>query len=181
MAKSLTFTSIAVSGQACSGKSTLCKLLSNKLEWCYVEIGGEIRKLAIEHHLAIEHFGSIPDPQLRQVDEHIEQRISIETNTIWDGRLACYLARKATRIFKIYCIAPIELRSLRLSVREKISLENARAIIEKRDSEEEEVFRRLYALHSPYNEKWVNLKVDTSNPPDALLNSILNETHFAKT
>ena len=54
-------TSIAVSGQCSSGKSTLCRVLDKKLGWKHVNVGDEFKRLAVEHGFRIENFGSIPE------------------------------------------------------------------------------------------------------------------------
>jgi cytidylate kinase len=127
------YRSIAVSGQACSGKSTICKLLGEKTGWTHVDVGSEFRKLAVNCHLEIEQFGSIPETSLREVDQEIAQRIAKEFNKIWDGRLVCYLSQPVDSVFKVYCTAPMEVRTKRLSQRERISIADASGKIKKRD------------------------------------------------
>lgn len=166
---------IAVSGQSCSGKSTICKLLGEKLAWKHVDIGSEFRKLAANNHLEIENFGSIPDNHLREIDLQISQRICTEHCVVWDGRLACYLSRKIQGVFKVYCGAPIEVRSQRLASREGISVEIAKAKIERRDLEEKEVFERLYSLSDPFNAEWTDLKISTLKSPEFLVEEVLNQ------
>jgi cytidylate kinase len=134
------FCAIAVSGQSSSGKSTLCRILAAKLSWKHVDIGAEFRRLASLHQLEIEQFGSVPDKQLIEIDKQITERIHVEPYTVWDGRLACYLSKDVTTVFKVFCTAPIDTRSQRLSVREKISLKEADTRIEKRDAEEKKYF-----------------------------------------
>jgi cytidylate kinase len=175
MPSKLTFYhSIAISGQACSGKSTLCKLLEKKLGWSHINIGAGFRKLATQYHLDIEDFGSIPEEQMREIDRRITKRIYTESHVIWDGRLACYLSRSFENVLKVNCLVPIEIRAQRLASREMTTLAESLEIIEKRDREEKEVFERLYSLSDPYDSKWINLKLDASALPDVLVNLILN-------
>jgi len=175
-------TSLAVSGQCCSGKSTLCRILSKKLDWEHVDIGNEIRKLAELHGLDITCFGSIPDVLLRQIDKQIEDRIRTETKVIWDGRLACYLARDNVKAFKIYCIASLDVRAKRSARRDRTTFREAKTIVLRRDAEEARVFDRLYGLSNSFNPKWINLRVDTSSSsPEVLSNKIMNmlRNHFS--
>lgn len=157
------FSSLAVSGQCCSGKSTLCRILSKKLNWTLVDVGNEFRKIAKTKGIGIEKFGSIPDKLLRQVDNQIRQRIHTEVNTIWDGRLTCYLAHENKRIFKIYCVADLDVRADRCASRDKMPLEEVKRKVLMRDIEEADVFKRLYGFSNPYSPKWVNLRLDTSD------------------
>jgi predicted cytidylate kinase len=171
--KVASFSSIAVSGQACSGKSTICSLLAQSLFWKHVNIGAEFRKLANIAGLEIEKFGSVPENQLRKVDQEITQRIRKEPQVIWDGRLACYLSRDINTVFKVYCTLPVEMRIKRLANREKITLSEARGKISDRDSEEKNVFERLYGLSNQFDPQWVNLQIDTSSSPDELIKQAL--------
>jgi predicted cytidylate kinase len=166
--------SLAISGQCCSGKSTLCRIISGKLGWIHVDIGNEFRKLAELEGLEIERFGAVPDTLLRQIDEKILQHMKNETNTVWDGRLACYLARNNDRVFKVYCVAQLEIRIERAAFRDEISPRKAKQRILARDNEEANVFKRLYDLSTPYDPKWVDLLIDTSaDSPATLSNTIL--------
>lgn len=166
--------SLAISGQCCSGKSTLCKILSGKLGWLHVDVGGEIRKLAREQGLQIEKFGLIPERSLLGIDALIKQQIIAYENRIWDGRLSCYLSRDNPRIFKAYCKAPFEVRIERCAIRDKLSLKEARKKIVIREKEETSVFKKLYDLSSPYSAGWVNLCLDTSlNTPQKLSERVI--------
>lgn len=167
------FSSLAVSGQCCSGKSTLCRVLSKKLNWTHVDVGNEFRKIAKTKGIGIEKFGSIPEKLLRQVDDQIRQRIQTEVNTIWDGRLTCYLAHENMRIFKIYCVADLDVRAERCASRDKMPFEEAKRKVLTRDIEEADVFKRLYGFSNPYNTEWVNLRLDTSYKSSKELASIV--------
>ena len=167
------FTAIAVSGESCTGKSTLSRTLAAKLSWTHFDIGAEFRRLSHLYQLEIEHFGSIPEIPLRLIDEQISKRILTETKTIWDGRLACYLSKDFANVLRIYCTAPIGIRHERLSTREKISLSDAKTRIENRDIEERDVFQRLYSLSNPYNPDWIHLKIESIESVELLTERIL--------
>lgn len=179
---SCNFSSLAVSGQCCSGKSTLCKTLSKKLNWAHVDVGSEFRKIAQTKGIVIERFGSITDELLRQVDDQIRQRIQTEVNMIWDGRLTCYLAHSNNRIFKLYCIADLDVRAERCACRDKIPFEEAERKVLARDKEEADVFRRLYGFSNPYNPEWVNLQLNTSSKSsEGLASIVMKALHLPRT
>jgi cytidylate kinase len=168
------FSSLAVSGQCCSGKSTLCKTLSKKLNWAHINVGNEYRKIAKLKSIEIENFGSIPNTLLRKIDDQIHQRIQTEEHKIWDGRLACYLARDNMKVFKVYCVADLDVCAERSVNRDKTPFEQAKRKVLTRDIEEADVFKRLYGISNPYNIKWVNLRLDTSfNFPEELANMVI--------
>jgi len=172
--KHVNFHSLAVSGNCSSGKSTLCRTLSRRLDWKHVDVGNEFRRLSELKGLRIEEFGSIPDSLLCQIDDRIQDRLKAEVNVIWDGRLACYLARNVPNIFKVYCVANLGIRTERLAKRNRISLTEARRKVLTRDIEEADVFKRLYGISDPYSKKWVDLRLDTtSSSPKELANMVL--------
>jgi len=166
--------SIAVSGQCSTGKSTLCKVLSKRLNWKYVDIGGEFKNVARRHGLRIEDFGAIPEDKLRKIDKQMQRRMKTETNTVWDSRLSCYLARKNRGVFKVYCRAGFEIRVERTANRDSISMDEAAQKVLARDREEIAVFTRLYGILDPCNEKWIDLIIDTSNnSPEELADRVI--------
>ena len=168
------FHSLTVSGECSSGKSTLCRTLSQRLNWRHVDIGKEFRRISELRGFRIEEFGSVPDPLLRQIDDRIQYRIRTEVDVVWDGRLTCYLARNIIKIFKVYCVADPNVRAKRSANREKISFKEARRNVLARDTEEVDVFKRLYGMSNPYSKKWVNLRLDTSyKPPEELADTVL--------
>jgi cytidylate kinase len=107
--------SLSVSGQCSSGKSTLSKLLVHKFNWKYVSVGKEVQRLATEYGFPIEKFGLIPDDILHGIEDKNGQRIKSERNIVWDGRLTCFLARSYKRVLKVYCYANFEKRAKRTS------------------------------------------------------------------
>ena len=137
-------------------------------------MGSEFRKIAKREGLRIEEFGSVPDPSLRQIDNQVQQRIETEANRVWDGRLACFLARNSSSIFKVYCVADLDVRAERLAKRTRLSFQEAKSRVLARDNEEARVFRRLYCLPHPYSRNWVNLRLDTStDSPRNLANAVV--------
>ena len=167
--------SIAVSGQCSSGKSTLCICLSERLNWKHVDIGSDIKKMAKEYNLRVENFGSIPEKQLKMIDEHIRGRMNEVHNIIWDSRLSCYLARNNVQIFKIFCNATDEIRAERTAKRDGISINLALENVIKRDEEEMNVFKKLYGISDISNKEWIDLVVDTSDKNPTELTDLVIE------
>jgi len=57
----------------------------------------------------------------------------------------------------------------------KFSLEEVKEKVLAGDKKETDVFKRLYGITDPYNKKWVNLCLDTSNnSPEELVDIALN-------
>lgn len=170
------YDSIAISGLCCTGKSTLCQLLSDYLNYEHVDIGQEFKKMAKESGLGIEHFGSLPDAMLRSIDIKIMNRMLSDSSIIWDSRLSCYLAKNYSNIFKIFVYADFETRINRYILRNDISRADAKCIILKREKEEKSVFNRLYSIDDPYHSDWIDFSLDTSRgTPQELLATVLSQ------
>jgi cytidylate kinase len=164
---------IAISGQCCSGKSTLCRILAQKLNWIHADVGIEFRAAASLRGLSIEKFGSISDEVLRRIDAETSRRIFNEPFKIWDGRLTCFLARTDPRILKVYCRANVITRAKRCAERDSCTYDEAKIRVRQRDIEEAVVFRRLYGFSNPFNSQWVDLLLDTSSRSVDELSEIL--------
>ena len=76
----MNISSLAVSGQCSSGKSTLSQLLAQKFSWNYINVGEEVKRLATERGLPIEKFGLLPEDVLRGIDIINGERIKSEKN-----------------------------------------------------------------------------------------------------
>jgi len=174
-------TSIAISSQNNTGKTTLSSVLSERLQWKHIRIGEEFRKLANEYNLDIEKFGSIPDEKLILIDEIMKKRMSIEEKKIWDGRLSCFLARGRKDILKVFCTADLNVRIIRASIRSNIDHDTAKKQILDREIEEKKVFHRLYHLDNPYDKKWIDLILNTStNSPSELAQIVIENINLSK-
>lgn len=168
-----------MSGANGTGKTTLCSVLSARLRWKHVKIGEEFRRIAEEFKLDIKDFGSVPDDVLHKVDLIMEEKMAVEKQVVYDGRLSCYLARNRPNIFKILCRANLDVRVERTSIRDNMTIEEAKKQIKAREVEEKKVFKRLYELENPFDLQWIDLVVDSSDKtPEALVSEIIAAIDF---
>jgi len=165
--------SIAISGQACSGKTTLANMLAANLGWNHVNVGQAFRDLAKASGILIENFGSLDDVSLRKVDQEVQVRMKRTSRHVWEGRLTAWLARPLPDVMSIYCLAEDATRATRCAKRQGISLDEAKGLIFKRDEEERVVFKRLYNISDIRKETRFDLSIDTSRKsPKELLDEI---------
>lgn len=166
--------SIAISGSACSGKTTLSTLLAKQLRWNHVNVGQLFRDLAGEQGLPIEKFGSLDDSALRKVDEGVKQRMKTASHVVWEGRLTAWLATTLPDVVSVYCVAGDRTRVKRCAGREHILLADARRQIKQRDDEEGRVFSRLYGIADIRREVHFDILLDTARKvPVELLTEIM--------
>lgn len=93
---------ITISGVPGSGKTTVAKLLSEKLGIPYYSIGGLRAKLAEERHISIDELNAIGETDSStdtSVDDYQRELGKTQDNFIVDGRLSWYFIPNSLKIF----------------------------------------------------------------------------------
>jgi predicted cytidylate kinase len=131
---------ITISGPPGSGKTTVCKKLSETLGLKAVVFGEFFRRLAAERNLSIAEFGALAEknPEIdRMIDSSILDVAKANSDIILESRLCAYmLSRSGIPALKIYLSASPEVRMRRVGIREEESFEDAcRKTIERQASE----------------------------------------------
>lgn len=173
---------ITITGDLASGKSTISKILCEKLGYKYYSNGLYFRNLAKEYNMDVTSFGAY-------VKDHPEIDIEIENNTevfarennrvVIDARLGFY---KVPDSFKVYLKVDIDVASKRAYSDEKRKdTENHKSIEEyknsliKRTNLENERYLKLYNIDRT-NMSNYDLVIDTTNKSiDEVVNIIITE------
>lgn len=170
---------ITISGPPGSGKTTICRLLADRLGYAYVISGNVFREMAKQHGMSLAEFGALAerDPRYdRMIDEAMIQRAMQEENVILEGRLAAHhLARRGIPAFKVYLDADPDTRARRIVEREGDDLE--RSAREMREREECEAQRYLQWYGIDLKDRGVyDLIVDTAKMrPEEIVDLILSK------
>lgn len=96
------FRKITLSGEVASGKSTVGRLLAEKLDYEFVSIGERTRRFAESQGLTIAEFQSqcLSNPQLDlQLDEEFSNECNGRENLIIDYRLGFYFVKRAYHVY----------------------------------------------------------------------------------
>lgn len=162
---------IAISGTAGSGKSTVGKLLAEKLGLKHYSTGDFMREIAKERNLSLEDLGRIAEGD-RSVDATLDKRqIKLgkeEDGFVIDARLGFYFIPNSVKVFldadlKVRAervLKDILIRGLRGEERGK----TIREVIEemkKREESEKTRYLKYYGV-DPYEMEHYDLVVDTS-------------------
>jgi predicted cytidylate kinase len=131
---------ITISGPPGSGKTTVCKMLSDRLGTECVISGNVFREMAKESGLSLREFGKLAECDSkydRLLDERMLEIARKKKEIILEGRLAAYmLHRNGIPAFKVYLDADVEARAKRIAGREGIDLEEAKkAVVEREECE----------------------------------------------
>ena len=109
---------ITIGGLAGSGTTTAAKILSEKLQIPYLSAGEIFRQMAVEKGMDILEFGKFAEGN-DEIDLEIDRRQAVlakeKQNLIVEGRLSAYFVEAN---LKIWFVAPLDIRTERICMRE---------------------------------------------------------------
>ena len=141
---------ITISGPPGSGKTTVAKILAEKLGYPLVS-GGEIfRKMAKEMGMSIIEFGKYAEEHWeidRKIDNEIVNRVKKLENVVVDSRLSGWLAHMNNiPALKVYIDASPEVRVRRLLMREGGEISKIREDMKNREECEKRRYKNIYNI-----------------------------------
>lgn len=93
---------ISIGGTPGSGKSSLAKMLAEKLDYRHYYIGGMRRKMAEERGMTLEELNALGEKEVwtdREVDEYQKRLGETEDNFIIEGRTSFFFIPHSLKIF----------------------------------------------------------------------------------
>jgi predicted cytidylate kinase len=157
---------VTISGPPGSGKTTVCKLLAERLGCDYIISGSVFRSMAQRLDLGLAEFGRLAqrDPKYDQlIDEDMVRQAMEREDVVLEGRLAAHnLARRGIPAFKVYLDAPPRVRAARIVEREHGDVERALEEMLEREQCEAERYRSWYGIDLKDMSVY-DLVVDTSD------------------
>lgn len=162
---------ITISGTAGSGKSTVAKLVAEKLDLKHYSTGDFMRQIAKERNLSLEDLNRIAEGD-RSIDTALDKRQQElgknEDNFIIDGRLSFLFIPNS---IKIFLDADIKTRAERIwkdikirGLRKEERADTLREIIDevrKREASEVKRYEKYYQIN-PYTHNHYDFIVDTA-------------------
>lgn len=169
---------ITISGPPGSGKSTVCKMLSDRLGIECVISGMIFREMAKEQGLDLEEFGRLSQIQPRfdrLLDERMVRTAKEKNNVILEGRLTAHmLSRNGIRATKVFLHADIDTRAKRIAEREGIDVREAKGRILEREECEASRYRDFYEIDLS-DKSLYDLVIDTTNlSPEQVVDIIIS-------
>ncbi|MEA3487799.1 MAG: cytidylate kinase family protein, partial [Euryarchaeota archaeon] len=128
---------LTISGLPGSGTTTVAKLLSKELSLELISAGAVFRQMAAEKNLPLEQFSGMAEANCdfdRVIDERQREEAMKSENAIVEGRLSGFIVPDAD--LKIWLKAPVEIRAKRITVREKITYDEALHAMKSRERSE---------------------------------------------
>ena len=170
---------ITISGKAGSGKSTVAKLLSEKLDLRHYSIGDLMRAIADEKGLNLLELNKIAEKD-KSIDFELDSRLKelgrAKDNFVVDGRLAAFFIPNAE--VRVFLDADDRVRAQRIlkdkrQQEKSKNLKEAISSIKKREESEKKRYKKYYGVDY-LNKKLYNHIIDTTKlTPDKVVEKII--------
>ncbi|MFN3383363.1 MAG: (d)CMP kinase [Archaeoglobaceae archaeon] len=138
---------ITISGPPGSGKTTVAKILSEKLGIKLISAGSVFRQLAMEKKMSLEEFSKFAEgnPEVDvMIDKMQREMAEKERDAIIEGRLSGWMVKDAN--FRVYIFADAEVRYGRIAKREGKEINDVRRETKLREEIEKRRYQKFYGI-----------------------------------
>lgn len=138
---------ITISGPPGSGKTTVAKILSERLKIKLISAGEVFRRLAFEKNMSLEEFGKYAElnPEIDILVDRVQREMAEkEKDAIIEGRLSGWMIKNAE--LKVYLFADAEVRYSRIAKREGKDLSTVRKETSLREELEKRRYQKFYSI-----------------------------------
>ena len=138
---------ITISGFHGTGKSTIAKLLAEKLDIFYYSTGQAFRDLAKESNMSLEEYTRFVEDH-PDIDKELDNKVvemAKKGSIIIDSQLSGHILKTIAN-YKIQLICPLEERVKRMAARDKSSYGEKLKETAIREKSELERFKKLYNI-----------------------------------
>lgn len=174
---------ITISGVPGSGKSTVAKILAQKLGYEYFSVGETRGKLALEKNLTLDELNKLGEKEDwtdRPLDEQQKQLGQTRDNLVIEGRLSWYFIPRSFKVFltveiKEAARRTLENRAERPDEKTLDTLDQAQKAAEERLTSDKKRYLKYYGLDYT-DPKHYDLVIDTTGiPAEEVARQILDQ------
>ncbi len=171
------YSKITISGKICTGKTTLLNLLRKKLNWPVFLTGQLFRDYVKKENLNLELAEEQNEKITKLIDNKVKELLNSPGNLIVDGWLSGIMAKNLKDVLKILLICKDKIRYKRFAKREKVSFEEAKKRVKKRQKNWFKKIKKIHKISESKlnNQKNYDLIIDTSYiTPKAILKKVIS-------
>jgi len=171
---------IAVSGKPGAGTSTIAKMVAKRLGIKYFSPGQKFFKPSEKEddtNEALDLWKSErgKSKEFHEKIDHYQRELAKKGNVVICGKLSIWVLKDLANL-KVWLECEFDERVRRTSMRDKISLEEAREKIEDREEIEEKEWKKMYGFDRNTQKEMADLLIDVSKKePDEIVEGILEK------
>jgi cytidylate kinase len=155
---------ITVSGTSGSGKSNISRAIAKEFKLKHVSVGDIFRKLASERKMNVVKFAGVREKEVDYRADEETLKLVKKGRIVLNGRLTGWVAGDNADV-RIFITCDINEKAKRVSKRDVESITEAKKDLEKRDTDDNCVYKELYGIDmndlSIYNEIIDTTKIST--------------------
>lgn len=167
---------ITISGQICTGKTTLYRALEKHLGWPTFSTGQFFRDYAAKHQLDLEAAQEQNDKITKKVDNQVRHLLKTKKQIIVEGWLAGLMAAGVTNVLRILLVCQNNKRGQRFAQRENVKTKEAVKRVKERDSSWLTQIKKIYDRDDIFDYCHYDLVIDTTKlTPIQILKKVLKK------
>ena len=164
---------LCISGMAGTGKSTLSKKIAQKYNLKCYSGGDSLKELAKEQGYKVSNEGWWESPEgLKFLEERVKDpkfdkavddtllEYAEQGNVLLDSWTMPWLLKEG---FKIWLMASMEKRAARVAERDKITIDEAYAVLKEKEAQTKAIYKKLYGFSLGEDYAPFNFVLDTDN------------------
>lgn len=168
------YTKITISGQICSGKTTLFWDLYKTLNWPTFSASHFFRDYARMHHVSLQKGEEQEDSLVKVIDYGMKELLKKEDHVIIEGWMAGVMADEIPKVLRILLKCNEDERIKRFIKRDGGTVEEARRKIKEREANVYMRLKQIYHREDILKPKNYNMVIDTSKKSQTeVLRSVL--------
>ncbi len=178
------YRNITISGKVAVGTSTLAQSLQKALGWQYINTGRMQREWDRKNGRDENKVGALkrPDEWERNMEQMAKDKLTKESNLIYEAWLAGFVAKDMSDVLKVLLICSNDgVRVDRVVNRDKVTVDEAKRFIKQREEENITKWKKLYGDYDFWDPKYYNLVVNTyASGPMETLGRVLDQLNSKK-
>ncbi|SRR5258706_10143741 len=163
-----------ISGQICTGKTTLFRSLEKNLGWPTFSASQFFRDRAQTIHVSLQKAEEQSADITQEIDLHMQSMLKRQDDLLLEGWMAGIMADSIPGVLKILLTCDEDVRVQRFADREKLSVKDAQDRVREREKSWSNKLEKIYKRTDFWDPKNYDIVVDTTMlTPSQVLHTVL--------